>query len=151
MDFLVIELDSISRMGGRRLSKKETESLLKEAKIAVICSQNKDGTIHAVPVWFKYIQDNIVILMQGDSRKARNIKRDNRVTVVIDERGPVRGLMIYGKAEIDRRDPLPMAIEITEKYISSEKAKSFATSAVDEAGMNIIVKIKPEHIVSFHY
>lgn len=138
-------------MGGRYLSDEESASLLKEGRIAVLCSQNKNGTIHAAPVWFKQIGNEIVILTQSDGRKVRNVMRDNRVTVVIEERGPVRGLMIYGKAEIDSSDPIPTAIEITEKYMSSERAKSFALNAVNEGGLDIIVRIKPEHMVSFHY
>jgi len=141
----------ISRMGGRNLSDEETESMLKESRIAVICSQNRNGTIHAMPVWFKYIADEIVILTPSNSRKARNLERDNRVTVLIEERGPVRGLIIYGIAEIDRGDPLPIAVNITEKYMSSEKAKSFAESAVFEGGLDLLIRIKPIRMVTFHY
>ena len=140
----------IARMGGRNLSDEETESMLKESKIAVICSQNKNGTIHAMPVWFKYIDDKIVILTPSDSRKARNLERDNRVTVLIEERRPGRALMIYGKAEIDRSDPLPTAINITEKYISREKARTFAKNAVNVAGLDLLIRIKPNQIVTFH-
>lgn len=141
----------ITRMGGRNLSDEETESMLKESRIAVICSQNKNGTIHAMPVWFKYIDNEIVILTPSNSRKARNIQRDNRVTVLIEERGPVRGLMIYGIAEIDRGDPMPTAVNITEKYMSKEKAKSFAESAVFKGGLDLLIRIKPNRMVTFHY
>lgn len=144
-------MNTITRMGGRNLTDEETESLLKEGRIAVLCTQNKNGTIHAMPVWFKYIDDEIVVLTPRNSRKARNVERDDRVTVLIDERGPVRGLMIYGKAEIDRNDPLPTAINITEKYMSREKAKSFAENAVFEGGLNLLIRIKPERMVTFHY
>jgi PPOX class probable F420-dependent enzyme len=138
-------------MGGRSLSDEETEAVLKESKIAVICSQNKDGTIHAMPVWFKYIDDEVVVLTPSDSRKAKNIERDNRVTVLIEERDPVRGLMIYGEAEIDGEDPLPTAINLTMKYLAKENAKSFAEKAVKDAGLDLLIRIKPERIVSFHY
>jgi len=67
-------MNVISRMGGRNLSDEETESMLKESRIAVICSKNKNGTIHAIPVWFKYIDDEIVILTPSVSRKARNLE-----------------------------------------------------------------------------
>ncbi len=117
----------------------------------MICSQNKNGTIHAIPVWFKYIDDKIVVLTPSDSLKARNLERDNRVTVLIEERGPVRGLMIYGKAEIDRGDPMSTAINITEKYMSSEKAKRFAENAVIEGGLDMLIRIKPQRMVTFHY
>jgi len=144
-------MNVISRMGGRNLSDEETESMLQESRIAVICSQNKNGTIHAMPVWFKYIDDEIVVLTPSDSRKARNLERDNRVTVLIEERGPVRGLMIYGKAEIDRGDPMSTAINITEKYMASEKAKRFAENAVIEGGLDMLIRIKPQRMVTFHY
>lgn len=144
-------MNVISRMGGRNLSDEETESMLQESKIAVICNKNKNGTIHAIPVWFKYIDDEIVVLTPSDSRKAGNLERDNRVTVLIEERGPVRGLMIYGKAEIDRGDPMSTAINITEKYMSSEKARRFAENAVNEGGLDMLIRIKPQRIVTFHY
>ena len=144
-------MNVISRMGGRNLSDEETESMLKESRIAVICSKNKNGTIHAIPVWFKYIDDEIVILTPSDSRKARNLERDNQVTVLIEERGPVRGLMIYGKGEIDRSDPLPTAVNITEKYMSREKAQRFAENAVFEGGLDLLIRIKLNKMVTFHY
>ena len=144
-------MNVISRMGGRNLSDEETESMLKESRIAVICSKNKNGTIHAMPVWFKYIDDEIVILTPSDSRKARNFERDNQVTVLNEERDPVRGLMIYGKAEIDRSDPLPTAVNITEKYMSREKAQRFAENAVFEGGLDLLIRIKLNKMVTFHY
>jgi nitroimidazol reductase NimA-like FMN-containing flavoprotein (pyridoxamine 5'-phosphate oxidase superfamily) len=36
------------------LNDKEINDFLKEAPTARICSINEDGTIHGVPVWFKY-------------------------------------------------------------------------------------------------
>ena len=98
----VIGLNTISRMGGRYLSGEETESLLKEGKIAVFCSSNRDGTIHGMPVWFKYSENEIVVLTPSDSRKARNVERDERVTLLIEDREVMKGVLVYGKALIDR-------------------------------------------------
>lgn len=74
--------------------------MLIESQIAVVCSHNKNGTIHSMPVWFRYIDDAIVVLTPSDSRKAKNVIRDNRVTILIEEQAPARGVMMYGKAEI---------------------------------------------------
>jgi general stress protein 26 len=97
--------------GGRHLTREEIESFLKEAKIARFCSHNNDETIHAAPVWFKYENGIIVILTPDHSLKARNVKRNKDVSILIDVEKPPRGVLIYGKAELDNEfDLKPTAI-----------------------------------------
>ena len=141
----------ISLMGGRRLEKAELESILEESRIARICCHNEDGTIHATPVWYKYMDGKIVFVTVDRSIKARNLKRNKNVTVLIDLVEPVvKGVMIYGTAELDYSDILPMAITICEKYMEKEKAKSFAEMMVETA-TDLIVRIKPERMITFHF
>jgi len=138
-------------MGGRRLEKTELESILQETRIARFCCHNDDGTIHATPVWYKYINGNIVLLTPDHSRKARNIKRNKNVTILIDlEDKTARGVMIYGTAELDYGDILPTAISICEKYMSKEKAKSFAEMLAEKV-MDLIISVNPERMVTFHF
>ena len=141
----------ISLMGGRRLEKAELESILEESRIARICCHNEDGTIHATPVWYKYMNGKIVFVTVDRSIKARNLKRNKNVTVLIDVGEPsAKGVMIYGTAELDYSDILPMAITICEKYLEKEKAKSFAEMMVETA-TDLIVRIKPERMITFHF
>ena len=138
-------------MGGRRLEKAELESILEESRIARICCHNEDGTIHATPVWYKYMDGKIVFVTVDRSIKARNLKRNKNVTVLIDLIEPaVKGVMIYGTAELDYSDILPMTITICEKYLEKEKAKSFAEMMVESA-TDLIVRIKPERMITFHF
>jgi len=143
-------LEIISLMGGRRLEKAELESILEESRIARICCHNEDGTIHATPVWYKYMNGKIVVLTPDHSRKARNIKRNNNVTILIDLVKPARGVMIYGTAELDYGDILPTAITICEKYMSKERAKSFAEDIAENV-MDLTVSVKPERMITFHF
>ena len=137
-------------MGGRYLEKEEVESLLDEARIAVFCSHNRDGTIHAAPVWYRYMDGEIVVLTPSRSRKARNVKRDKNVSVLIEQREPVRGVIIYGEAELGYSDPLSTAITICEKYMSKEEAKSFGEGSV-KSGMDLLIRVKPESMATFHF
>ena len=143
----------ISLMGGRRLEKAELESILEESKIARICCHNEDGTIHATPVWYKYMDGKIVFVTVDRSIKARNLKRNKNVTVLIDLVDPaVKGVMIYGTAELDYSDIFPMVLTICEKYFEKkEKAKSFADMMASETGIDLIVRIKPERMITFHF
>ena len=137
-------------MGGRYLEKEEIESLLEEARIVVFCSHNKDGTIHAAPVWYRYIDGKIVVLTPGRSRKARNVKRDKNVSVLIEMRKPPKGVLFYGEAELDYSNPVSTAISICEKYMSKEKAKSFGEGSVS-SGMDLVIRVKPERMATFHF
>jgi nitroimidazol reductase NimA-like FMN-containing flavoprotein (pyridoxamine 5'-phosphate oxidase superfamily) len=138
----------LSIWGGRRLKKEEIESLLQEAKIARFCCHNDDGTIHATPVWFNYENGNIIILTPSRSQKARNIKRNKNVTILVDMVKPPRGVMIYGTAELDNCDVILKAISITEKYVPKEKAKGLVEEVVNK-GMDLIIKVKPDRMASF--
>ena len=79
----------------------EIESVLKQARVARLCSVNKDGTIHAVPVSYRYENRKITVITPTRSRKARNIRRNQNVTLLIDiskrDTWP-KGVIIYGKA-----------------------------------------------------
>jgi nitroimidazol reductase NimA-like FMN-containing flavoprotein (pyridoxamine 5'-phosphate oxidase superfamily) len=60
------------------MTKEEIEPFLKEAQIARVCSINKDGSIHAAPVWFKYESGQIIVVTPEASRKVRNVKRNKK-------------------------------------------------------------------------
>ena len=143
-------MEILSLMGGRFLEKAEIESLLQEARIARFCCHNEDGTIHATPVWYKYMNGNIVLLTPDRSRKAKNVKRNKNVSVLIDVVKPARGVMIYGTAELDYGDLLPTAISICEKYMEKEKAKSFAEMLVEKT-MDLMITVKPVRMITFHF
>ena len=43
------------------LSDEEIENLLEKAMVARFCSLNANGTIHAVPVWYSYLEGELVV------------------------------------------------------------------------------------------
>jgi nitroimidazol reductase NimA-like FMN-containing flavoprotein (pyridoxamine 5'-phosphate oxidase superfamily) len=143
-------LSAFEIWGGRYLEREERESLLREARTARFCCLNGDGTIHATPVWYKYMDGKIVIATPSRSRKVRNVKRNKNVTILIDVGGPPRGVMIYGTAELDYNDVIPTAISLCQKYMEKEEAKAFAEETVGK-GMDAIIKVKPKRMTSFHF
>lgn len=113
------------------LTEKEIESLLKQAKVVRFCSMNRNGTIHAVPVWYSYVDGQIVVATPVASRKARNVRRNENVTLLIDDsetRGVwPKGVMVYGKAKLDTSDlTLGEFTYLCQKYIPGDRAESYA-------------------------
>lgn len=133
------------------LTDNEINEFLNSAKIARICTHNKDGTIHAVPVWFKYENERLIIGTPKASRRLRNIRRNNNVTVLIDESGPsTRAVIIYGEASIDEKILDQTALSIFGKYMSEEEAKGY-WKGLSELTEWAAVMIKPIHMASFDY
>jgi nitroimidazol reductase NimA-like FMN-containing flavoprotein (pyridoxamine 5'-phosphate oxidase superfamily) len=137
------------------LTSKEIESMLEENRYARICTHNRDGTIHAMPVAYRYVNGQILIMSLIRSRKNRNIARNNDVTVLVDTQDPVRGILIYGKAEIDYDNVYEQVLTLMEtsppfKGMSKEKFQ-FVTKAYVDTFKSVIVKVTPKHIITFDY
>ncbi len=105
------------------MTEEEMETFFQKAKIARFCSINKDGTIHAVPVWFNYSDGKFLIGAPVKSRRVANIKRNSNVTLLVDEEGPrTRAVIIYAKAEIHTENIDDIAIEIFKRYMPAKEA-----------------------------
>ncbi len=128
--------------------------MLKEAKVARFCSFNADGTIHATPVWFMYENRRIIIQTPAEGRKARNVKRNGRVTALVDisEGDWIRGVTVYGKAEIRdwTEDMLEEALSLYEKYMPRDKAELYSKGVFKLSKMAMI-SVEPQRTASFDY
>ncbi len=137
------------------LTEEEIESFVEKSNIARFCSLNADGTIHAVPVWYSYLDKKIVVATPVASRKAKNVRRNGNVTILIDEsetRGIwPKGVVIYGEAEMDANSlELDEFTRLCEKYILGGKAGDYARGLL---GLTKWVKIAvtPKRMASFDY
>jgi nitroimidazol reductase NimA-like FMN-containing flavoprotein (pyridoxamine 5'-phosphate oxidase superfamily) len=137
------------------MTPEETESLLREAKIARFCTLNKDGTIHAAPVWYKYENGQVILATPVGSRKARNIKRNRNVTILINiSEGGVqpRCGLIYGKAEMQpwNEERFSESVSLLKRYMPRENAEPYARGLFKLTKWNIVT-VTPERIASFDY
>jgi PPOX class probable F420-dependent enzyme len=79
------------------------DELLAAPLIAKLATFNADGSIHLVPMWFAWQPPALLIPTSSRTRKCRNLARDHRATVMIDDsRGglDLRGVTLVGEAEI---------------------------------------------------
>jgi len=93
----------------------------------------------------------IVFLSYATSRKTRNIKHNNDVTVLIDT-GSAQGILIHGKAELEYDNVYQMALSVWEKTFRAprDKFERFVQAALDAVKM-VIVKVTPKRIITFDY
>jgi general stress protein 26 len=129
--------------------------MLRGNRFARICTHNEDGTIHATPVSYRYINGQILILTNIESRKVKNIERNNDVTVLVDEVNTLRGIQIHGTAEIEYNkiyEQAPTVLETATPLsgVPKEKLERVAKAYVDTFKL-VMLKITPKHIATFDY
>ena len=136
------------------MTDEEAVSFFEQALFARLGTINEDGTVHIAPVFFRYEDGQILIATQDPSRKIRNIKRNNRVTVLIDTTDvPFRGALVYGTAELDYEDIIPKRVAIFERRPwepSRDDAEEYARRLSDKWKC-VIVRVTPERVASFDY
>ena len=144
-------IDKVSYPQLPAMDKEELLSFFGETTFARLGTLNEDGTIHIAPIFFIYQDGQILMATQEPSRKIRNIKRDNRVTVLIDTTDvPFKGALIYGTAELDYEDVIEKRVSIFTRRLSSEDGKTYA-KRLSGKWPCVIIRITPENIASFDY
>jgi PPOX class probable F420-dependent enzyme len=111
---------------------------------------NKNGTPHIVPIWYTLDEeDNIIFNTGNNSVKAKNIRRDNRVRLCVDDQIPLYSFVIVdGNAEIINAEPKELfkwAKRIAARYMGNKKAEEYGKRNSSEG--ELLIKIKPKLLV----
>lgn len=111
---------------------------------------NKNGTPHVVPIWYTVDEeDNIVFNTAGESVKAKNIGRDNRVRLCVDDQTPLFSFVVIdGIAQIGRGQTSEIykwAKIIAARYMGDDKSEAYGKRNSGEG--EILVRIKTIKIV----
>lgn len=89
-----------------RLPPLQVERFLQGRHVAVLTTINPDGSPLQTPVWCLYRDGIIHIRTNSRSGKVRNIRRDRRVSLCVqDERPPYRGVTVNGIARVEPDRP----------------------------------------------
>jgi PPOX class probable F420-dependent enzyme len=85
------------------MSPDEVESFLDEQRTLQVASINRDGTPHLVAMWFARHGGDIAFWTYAKSQKVVNVRRDPRITVMVesgDKYEELKGVTIYGRARV---------------------------------------------------
>src|SRR5437899_2702634 len=81
----------------------ETEAFLDSGRRAQVATVNRDGSPHLVPLSYLFLDGDLAFWTDGDSQKVANLRRDPRVTVLVEEGGrfeEFRAVQVRGTAEV---------------------------------------------------
>ncbi|MFD5029153.1 PPOX class F420-dependent oxidoreductase [Streptomyces sp. NPDC058220] len=113
----------------KNMSKDEWHAFVSEGtRTGKLSTVRADGSPHIAPIWFVLDGDDLVFNTGKETVKGRNLLRDGRVALCVDdERPPFAFVVIQGRADIDE-DPEQLrvwATRVAARYMGEERAKEF--------------------------
>jgi PPOX class probable F420-dependent enzyme len=145
----------MSRRDLIRMNDEEIRAFLEEQRILQVATIDHDGWPHLIAMWYVLLNDQITFWTYAKSQKSVNLRRDNRLTCLVEtgERyDELRGVQIKGRAIIsDDRETIQQIGEvIVERYYGSMNDNT-RRMVQAQAAKRVIVFVKPVEIVSWDH
>lgn len=125
----------------------EVLAFLQEMRVpCVISTLRADGSPITSATLFGVVDDCIVVSTPADRSKARNARRDPRVSFIVDTKDrPYRGVAIEGRAEVVDDHDGTLLQRIVERYLGPPPAAELRTR-MEARGPRVILRIRPVRI-----
>ena len=123
--------------------------LMRGTRTAKIATTMPSGQPHVMPVWFVLDGEELVFTTGADSVKGRNLRRDPRIALVVDEDvAPYAFVHIRGRVTIseDMDELLRFATEIGARYMGNERAEEFGRR--NAVPGDLLVRVEPHRIIA---
>jgi PPOX class probable F420-dependent enzyme len=123
--------------------------MLHGTRTAKVATAMADGQPHVMPVWFVLDGDQVVFTTGADSVKGRNLRRDPRIALVVDDEDPPYAFVhLRGRATLseDLDELRRFATEIGARYMGSDRAEEFGRR--NAVPGELLVRVEPERILA---
>jgi PPOX class probable F420-dependent enzyme len=114
------------------MSDGEVQDFLEQSRTATMATIGPDGMPHLVAMWFGLIDGEVWFETKAKSQKVVNLRRDNRMTVMIEDGltyDTLRGVALEGTADVvEDPDALwALGVNVWERYNGpySDEVKPF--------------------------
>ena len=125
------------------------EFLTQGTRTGKLATTRKDGRPHVMPIWFVLDGEDVVFTTGADTVKGRNIRRDGRVALLVDdERPPFAYVQLSGKAtwEDNPSNMLAWATRIAARYMGEDLAEQYGRR--NAVPGELLVRFTPEKTVA---
>ncbi len=143
------------------MTKDEVDAYLQSKLTVVINSIGRDGVPHPAPMWFAVEDDGAIVMTTfTKSQKIQNLKRDPRVTLLLEDGtvyAELRGVIMYGTAELNEDADAVVSILTAIGRRGGGIGSSGALTDAEQAGLRAqaqkrtAIRVKPTKVVSWDH
>jgi PPOX class probable F420-dependent enzyme len=133
----------------------EVDTFLHESRTMSMATIGPGGRIDLVAMWYGFIDGDIAFETKAKSQKVQNLRRDNRLTVLVedgDKYEELRGVEISGRGEVfeDADELFRLGVSVWERYQGpyTEEMKPFVEMMLNK---RVMVRLHAERTVSWDH
>jgi PPOX class probable F420-dependent enzyme len=138
-----------------KMSPAEVDEFLREQRTMTLCSINHDNTIHAVAMWYGFLEEAVAFETKAKSQKVLNLRRNPTITCMVesgDAYQELRGVELVGTAEIveDERRMWEAGVNVFERYNGpyDDRMRPAVQAMLHK---RVVIKVHPERVVSWDH
>ncbi|MFE3184367.1 PPOX class F420-dependent oxidoreductase [Streptomyces violascens] len=134
----------------RKMSSDEWRRFLSQGtRTGKLSTVRADGSPHIAPVWFLLDGDDLVFNTGAETVKGRNMARDRRVALCVDDdRAPFGFVVVEGVAELSEEldEVRGWATRIAARYMGEDKAEEYG--ARNGVPGELLVRVRVDKVVA---
>lgn len=138
-----------------KMTDEEVDEFLAGRHSMAMCTINHDGTIHAVAMWYGFLEGAVAIETKAKSQKVQNLRRNPTMTVLVEDGETyqeLRGVELVGRGEIVE-DPdriWELGVSVFERYQApyTEEMRPFVEAMLNK---RVVVKLHVDRVVTWDH
>jgi len=138
-----------------KMTPEEVDAFLHEQRVMSMCSLNHDGTVHAVAMWYGFLDGAVAVETKAKSQKVQNLRRNPTLTCLFedgDQYDELRGVELVGRAEIveDTERMWELGMSVCERYVGpyTEELRPVVETMLHK---RVVVRLEVARIVSWDH
>jgi PPOX class probable F420-dependent enzyme len=138
-----------------RMTEQEVDEFLLGRHTMSLATINHDDTFHLVAMWYGFLEGCVAIETKTKSQKVRNLRRDPRMTCMVEEGDSyeeLRGVELVGTAEIVEAPERmwEMGVNLFERYQGTytEEMRPYVEAMLHK---RVVVKLHVDRVVSWDH
>ena len=135
-----------------RLSTRQREKFLSGRHVAVLVTNGIDGHPIPTPIWYLYRGGAFYFRTERDAIKTKNILRDSKVSVCVqEEQAPYKAVIAYGTAEV--RNQIDWLNAMPRHYLGFVGGMGYEQTAREaiQQGPEVALVMRVERYTSFDF
>jgi PPOX class probable F420-dependent enzyme len=137
------------------MTKDEVDAFLGGRHTMTMCTMNPDGNIHAVGMWYGFMEGALAVESKAKAQKVQNVLRDPRITCMI-ETGEyyeeLRGVSVVGRAEVvdDSERMWELGVSVLERYYMpyTDEMRPAVEAMLNK---RVVIKVNPIKVISWDH
>src|SRR6266498_783728 len=133
----------------------EVDEFLHERYPMTMCTIGPDGNIHAVGMWYGFLEGEMAVESKAKAQKVLNVRRDPRVTCLVqtgESYEELRGVSIIGTGEIVEEPSRiwDLGVSVVDRYYGpyTEALKPAVEAMIYK---RVVIKVNPLRVISWDH